>query len=79
MTWTRLPAVGDRGNASDRANSRAAILADDGPGSIACDRTATGSSVERIAEGVALVRAVERSKRIYMFAENYPHSTIGSL
>ena len=26
------------------------------------------------AEGVALVRAVERSKQIYMFAENYPYS-----
>jgi predicted dehydrogenase len=26
------------------------------------------------AEGVALVRAVERTKKIYMFAENYPYS-----
>lgn len=27
-----------------------------------------------LAEGVALARAVERSKKIYMFAENYPYS-----
>ncbi len=27
-----------------------------------------------MAEGVALARAVERSKRIYMFAENYPYA-----
>jgi len=27
-----------------------------------------------LAEGVALIRAVERSKKIYMFAENYPYT-----
>ncbi|MHB1295394.1 MAG: Gfo/Idh/MocA family protein [Anaerolineae bacterium] len=34
------------------------------------------AACKTIAEGVALVRAVERSGRIYMFAENYPYMVI---
>lgn len=32
------------------------------------------SACKTLAEGVALCRAVEKSKRIYMFAENYPYN-----